>query len=75
MKQINLPSKQILGKRIRKWRKSEEYKLVPLAEKIGVSQGSISDIENGKAYPSYSTIFKLVSVFPDAPWEKILFKI
>lgn len=48
-----------LGDRLRQWRKSVPLKAYQLAKKIGVSQGSLSDIENGKSLPSADTIAKL----------------
>lgn len=46
------------GSRIRRWRKSKkpEMKSFHLAKLIKISQGSLSDIENGKSLPSAATI-------------------
>ncbi len=44
------------GPRIRKWRKSIPMKSFELAKMIKISQGSLSDIENGKSNPSAPTI-------------------
>jgi len=44
------------GTRIRQWRKSEKLKAYELAKLIKISQGSLSDIENGKSDPSARTI-------------------
>lgn len=44
------------GDRIRQWRKSKGMKAYTLAKLIKVSQGSLSDIENGKSDPSAQTI-------------------
>lgn len=44
------------GARIRKWRKSVPMKAFELAKLIKISQGSLSDIENGKSNPSALTI-------------------
>ena len=44
------------GDRIRQWRKSKKIKGYELAELIKISQGSLSDIENGKSDPSAKTI-------------------
>ena len=44
------------GKRIRKWRKAANMKSFQLAEKLKISQGSLSDIENDKSNPSSPTI-------------------
>ena len=44
------------GPRIKEWRKSKNLKLDALAKIIKASQGSLSDIENGKSDPSAKTI-------------------
>jgi len=48
-----------LGSRLRHWRKSIGLKGYQLAMKIGISQGSLSDIENNKSLPSAETLAKL----------------
>jgi transcriptional regulator with XRE-family HTH domain len=48
-----------LGHRLRQWRKSIPLKGYQLAKMIGISQGSLSDIENCKSLPSADTIAKL----------------
>ena len=45
-----------VGDRIRQWRQEEGLKIFQLAEKINVSQGSLSDIENNKSLPSAETL-------------------
>jgi len=50
---------KFLGDRLRQWRKSVPLRGYQLAKKIGISQGSLSDIENGKSLPSADTIAKL----------------
>lgn len=49
-----------LGSRLREWRKSYGIRAQALAKLIGVSQGSISDIENGVTNPSVNTILKFL---------------
>jgi len=44
------------GPRIRKWRKAIPLKGYELAKQLKISQGSLSDIENGKSNPSANTI-------------------
>ncbi len=49
------------GPRIKEWRKGQGLKAFQLAEMLvlehgHLSQGSLSDIENGKSYPSAPTI-------------------
>jgi transcriptional regulator with XRE-family HTH domain len=44
------------GARIRAWRKKVPMKGYELSKKLKFSQGSLSDIENGKSLPSALTI-------------------
>lgn len=48
------------GPRIRKWRKSIPMKSFELAKLIKISQGSLSDIENGKSNPSSPTVVRFI---------------
>lgn len=48
------------GPRIRKWRKATPMKGYELAKKLKISQGSLSDIENGKSNPSAATIVSFI---------------
>jgi len=53
------------GPRIRAWRKGQGLKGMELAEILKLeqghlSQGSLSDIENGKSYPSAPTILSFI---------------
>lgn len=50
---------KFLGTRLREWRKASDFKIAQLAEIIGISQGSLSDLENNKSLPSAETIAKL----------------
>ena len=52
------------GQRLRAWRKSVPLKLMELSEKIQVSQGSLSDLENDKSLPSATTLANL-SLYTD----------
>lgn len=47
---------EFLGGRLRKWRKTLPLKSYQLAQLIGISQGSLSDIENNKSLPSAEEI-------------------
>ncbi|MEE9258115.1 MAG: helix-turn-helix transcriptional regulator [Nitrospinaceae bacterium] len=49
-------SMETVGKRLKSWRKSKAYRLVDLSKRIGVSQGSLSDLENDKSLPSATTL-------------------
>ena len=45
-----------IGERIRIWRKERGMKAKELAEKLEISNGSLSEIENGKTRPSALTL-------------------
>jgi DNA-binding XRE family transcriptional regulator len=50
-----------IGKRIRAWRKEREWRGSELARVIKISQGTLSEIETGKSFPSTPTIIKLMT--------------
>ena len=52
-------STNVLGDRLREWRRSVPLKSYELAKLISISQGSLSDIENNKSLPSADTISKI----------------
>lgn len=55
--------KQAIGKSIRKIRKKTKLTQEAFAEKIGIEPSSLSNIENGKSYPSVSTIIQIQKNF------------
>ena len=58
-----------LGEKVRTIRKSHELNQKEFALKIGVSQGTLSDIERGVCLPSYETIIALRNTFQcDLNW-------
>jgi len=59
------------GPRIRKWRKAAGIKSYQLAKTLKVSQGSLSDIENGKSNPSAPTIVAFIK-YTDIDWYWML---
>ncbi|MEK9630217.1 MAG: helix-turn-helix transcriptional regulator [Nitrospinota bacterium] len=59
MKEIKGGTTKYLGTRLRQWRKSSSLKGYELAKMIGISQGSLSEIETCKSLPSADTITKL----------------
>jgi len=59
MKEKNYGTVNLLGTRLREWRKTLPLKSYQLAKLIHISQGSLSDIENNKSLPSADTIAKL----------------
>ncbi|MEK8127856.1 helix-turn-helix transcriptional regulator [Paenibacillus filicis] len=52
-----------LGERIKQIRKTNQMNQREFADRIGVSQGTLSDIERGNGFPSYETIFALKKAF------------
>lgn len=61
--------KELLGKRILIIRKSKKLTQEQLAEKIGIDTSSISNIENGRYYPSAENLEKLLCVLEITPNE------
>lgn len=58
-----------IGKRIKEYRLNAGYKITEFASVIGISQGSLSDIENEKTKPSSGTLETLVrNTDIDAVW-------
>ena len=55
-KQEKINKKALLGKRLRDLRKQKGYNQEELAEIINVDPTTISNIENGKNYPSLSNL-------------------
>lgn len=53
---------ELLGKQIRKYRKSKRYTLEKLAEKLDVSTTFIGQIERAKGKPSLETLVKIANV-------------
>lgn len=62
-----------VGKSIRTWRKGEGLVLTEISSQIKISQGSLSDLENGKCFPSFPTVVMFKKKYPKADWDKILF--
>lgn len=56
-----------IGQRIREIRTQRSMKTAVFAKLIGISQGSLSDIENGKTNPRASTLQNLVTVLDVDP--------
>ncbi len=50
----------MVGSRLRQYRKVKKMMAKTLAKLIGISQGSLSDIENGKTKPSSDTIASII---------------
>ena len=50
----------MIGNRLKEYRKTKGCKSKEIANKIGISQGSFSDLERGKTDPSAETILKII---------------
>lgn len=48
-----------VGQRLKEWRKSQSMKLADVSKLISTSQGTLSDLENGKSLPSAKTLSEL----------------
>ncbi len=59
MENIEISIQKIFGSCVQKYRKKYEFTQTELAEKLGVSQKHLSDIENGIKFPSPALIEKL----------------
>ena len=66
--------KVLLGKRIREIRKSQNLTQDSLAELVGVESPSISNIENGKYYPTNENLQKIADVLKVKPYELYMFE-
>lgn len=62
-----------VGASLRKWRLGENLVLTQISKRIKISQGSLSDIENGKSLPAFQTILNLKKKYPRTEWDEILF--
>lgn len=51
---------QELGNKLRKYRKKLKLTQEELAEQTGVDRRTISNLENGKANPSFTTLYRLL---------------
>ena len=54
---------QLIGRKIRELRKSERISSTRLSGQVGISQGQLSKIENGKITISIKTLSKLCQAF------------
>jgi transcriptional regulator with XRE-family HTH domain len=50
----------MIGKRIKEYRVSTRHKTVEFSRLVGVSQGTLSDIENEKSKPAFDTIEAII---------------
>ena len=57
-----------IGGRLQFFRKSLDMKGVAFSKYIGISQGSLSDLENGKSIPGANTLINLYRQGCDIHW-------
>ena len=63
---------ELLGKQIRKYRRSKKYTLEQLAERLDVSTTFIGQIERAKGIPSLETLIKIANVL-EVSTDSLLF--
>ncbi len=61
--------KKLLGKRIKEFRKSKGFTQEYVAEQIGIESTSISNIENGKYYPTAENLERIIKVLNVSPQD------
>ncbi len=66
--------KKLLGKKLQQIRKSKKLTQEQVAEFVGVETSSISNIENGKYYPSAENLDKILKVLDVKPSEIFTFE-
>ena len=66
--------KKLLGKKLQLIRKSKKLTQEQVAEFVGVETSSISNIENGKYYPSAENLDKIIKVLNIKPSEIFAFE-
>ena len=66
--------KKLLGKKLQLIRKSKKLTQEQVAEFVGVETSSISNIENGKYYPSAENLDKIIKVLDVKPSEIFTFE-
>ena len=57
-----MDNKKLLGKRLQELRKRKGLKQEQLAEFCNVEPASISNIENGRNYPSFQTLENIIKI-------------
>lgn len=69
----NLNIKKLLGKRIQEIRKSKHLTQESLSELVNIEIPNISNIENGKNYPSNENLQKIAQALNVRPFELYMF--
>ncbi len=66
--------KKLLGKRIQEVRKSKKLTQEKIAEAINIETSSLSNIENGKYYPTADNLEKIIDILEVKPSELFTFE-
>lgn len=66
--------KKLLGKKIQEIRKSKKLTQEYVAEKIGIETTSLSNIENGRYYPTSENLEKITNILSVKPSELFNFE-
>lgn len=56
MKELHLDAKEAVSHNLKRLRSESGLTQVELSKKIGITQASLSQIENGERWPDYTTI-------------------
>ena len=64
MKDTNTRAGELLGQRLRALRQKRDVTQVELAERSGLPQSHISEIENGVMLPNLVTLFRIADALP-----------
>ncbi len=62
-----MDKRSLLGEKIKEIRKKFKLTQEKFSERIGIEPPSLSNIENGKSYPSMVTVFKVMEEFKVSP--------
>lgn len=60
-------NKYKIGQKIKEIRKKSQLTQEFFSEKIGIEPSSLSNIENGKSFPSMQTVLKIIETFSIRP--------
>ena len=58
---------EVMGRAIKERRLGQPFTLVELAERAGLSQPFLSQVENGRAQPSMASLYRIASALGTTP--------
>lgn len=61
--------KFLIGKKIKEIRKKNNFTQETFCEQIGIEPSSLSNIENGKSFPSMQTVLRIMEKFGATPTD------